>query len=82
MISALFEDIATRVCSVDLQDITVFTHDEHLTSFGNDFCMGQRDTQYQQNLPKHMSFWDGDSGRRLVLAAFLVCDGSESIISL
>jgi hypothetical protein len=37
MISALFEDIATRVYSVDLQDITVFTHGEHLTSLGMTF---------------------------------------------
>ena len=34
MISALFEDIATRVCSVDLQDIIVFTHGGYLTSLG------------------------------------------------
>ena len=37
IISALFEDIATKICSVDLQDIMVFTHSEHLTSLGMTF---------------------------------------------
>ena len=37
IISALFEDIATRVYSVDLQDVTVFSHGEYLTRLGMTF---------------------------------------------
>ena len=34
MISALFKDIVIRVYSIDLQDVTVFSHGEHLTELG------------------------------------------------
>ena len=82
IISALFEDIATRVYSVDLQDVTVFSHGEYLTRLGMTFVWVREIPNISKTFQNTCRFWDGDNGRRPMLAAYLVCDGSESIISL
>ena len=52
MISVWFEEVATRLYFVVLQDIAMFPMVIH-NQFGNAPYKGQVDIQYQQNSPKH-----------------------------